>query len=296
MPDPSMWTQRRWLPVALAGATLMGGATARAADTREAREREARKACFTGNVDRGVEILVDLYGETGHPNYIYNQARCFERNGKYDQAVLSYDDYLRKAKDLGDAERAQVEKSIADLRAKIASPSSPGDAGETAPSLLSPTLDAPGTTPGTTPPAKTPEVLLTPPPEEKTTDAGGWPWQRTTGVVSLVVAGGSLAVGVAGTVLRHSRGQDFNDVCTLIDGQPMPRFTGTGPDCRGKYDAVNSSETMMWIGYIGAGVFAAAGTTLLLLAPPVRPHQPNVWARRCVPTLGTAGVACGWSF
>src|SRR6185436_12950482 len=64
MPDPSMWTQRRWLPVALAGATLMGGATARAADTREAREREARKACFTGNVDRGVEILVDLYGET----------------------------------------------------------------------------------------------------------------------------------------------------------------------------------------------------------------------------------------
>ena len=83
------------------------------------REREARKACFTGNVDRGVEILVDLYGETRHPNYIYNQARCFERNGKYDQALLSYEDYLRKATNLGDAERAQVEKSIAELRAKV---------------------------------------------------------------------------------------------------------------------------------------------------------------------------------
>jgi hypothetical protein len=183
---------------------LMGGATARAADTREAREREARKACFTGNVDRGVEILVDLYGETGHPNYIYNQARCFERNGKYDQAVLSYDDYLRKAKDLGDAERAQVEKSIADLRAKIASPSSPGDAGETAPSLLSPTLDAPGTTPGDDAACENARGLVDAAPGGKDDGRGGWPWQRTTGVVSLVVAGGSLAVGVAGTVLRHS--------------------------------------------------------------------------------------------
>jgi hypothetical protein len=288
-----MSKQRRWLTVVtVAGSMLIGGATARAADTREAREREARKACFTGNVDRGVEILVDLYGETGHPNYIYNQARCFERNGKYDQALLSYEDYLRKAKDLGDAERAQVEKSIADLRAKIASPTT-GDAGEAAPSLLAPALDAPGSTPEA---GKPPEVPLAPPADDKATDTGGWPWQRTTGVVSLVVAGGSLALGVAGTVLRHGRGNDFNDVCTLIDGQPMPRFTGTGPDCRGKYDAVNSAERMMWIGYIGAGVFAAAGTTLLLLAPPVRPHQPNVWASRCAPTLGTAGVTCGWNF
>jgi len=288
-----MWTQRRWLTVVtVAGSMLIGAANARAADTREAREREARKACFTGNVDRGVEILVDLYGETGHPNYIYNQARCFERNGKYDQALLSYEDYLRKAKDLGDAERAQVEKSIADLRLKIASPSGPGDAGETAPSLLAPALDAPGSTPEA---GKPPEVPLAPPADDKPTETGGWPWQRTTGVVSLVVAGGTLALGVAGTVLRHGRGNDFNDVCTLIDGQPMPRLTGTGPDCRGKYDAVNSAERMMWIGYIGAGVFAAAGTTLLLLAPPVR-HQPNVWASRCAPTLGTPGVTCGWSF
>ena len=96
-----------------------------AAEGREAREREARKACFTGNVDRGVEILVDLYGETGHPNYIYNQARCFERNGKYDQALLSYEDYLRKAKEVGTAERADVEKAIAELRAKVGNVGSP---------------------------------------------------------------------------------------------------------------------------------------------------------------------------
>ena len=93
---------------------LMWSVSARprgAAEGREAREREARKACFTGNVDRGVEILVDLYGETRHPNYIYNQARCFERNGKYDQALLSYEDYLRKAKDLGETRSAPRSKN-----------------------------------------------------------------------------------------------------------------------------------------------------------------------------------------
>src|SRR3954462_8809057 len=132
---------RRWIPVALTGLMMAGAVTARAAESQEAREREARKACFTGNVDRGVELLVDLYVETQHPNYIYNQARCFERNGKYDQALLSYEDYLRKATNLGDVERAQVEKSIADLRTKLATGGAePG--GAAAPPLLAPALDS----------------------------------------------------------------------------------------------------------------------------------------------------------
>src|SRR5580765_2604500 len=126
----------RWLPVAVTGVAIAVSTAASAAESRDAREREARKACFTGNVDRGVEILVDLYVETQHPNYIYNQARCFERNGKYDQALLSYEDYLRKATNLPEADRAQVEKSIAELRAKLASAPPPSDTGgTTAPAL-----------------------------------------------------------------------------------------------------------------------------------------------------------------
>src|SRR5262245_6286860 len=152
-----MQRQRRWISATVVSLLIAVSAVANAADSREAREREARKACFTGNVDRGVEILVDLYGETGHPNYIYNQARCFERNGKYDQALLSYEDYLRKAANLGDADRAQVEKSIAELRAKVASTASgAGTGGAEAPVLLSPTLDA-SASPG--PPPKPIEVV-----------------------------------------------------------------------------------------------------------------------------------------
>ena len=33
-------------------------------------------------------------------------------------------------------------------------------------------------------------------------------------------------------------------------------------DCRGKRDSVEAAERMMWIGYVGAGVLAAAGVTL----------------------------------
>src|SRR6185369_13414728 len=136
--------ERRWIAAAVTGWLLAVSSTAGAAESREVREREARKACFTGNVDRGVEILVDLYGETGHPNYIYNQARCFERNRKYDQALLSYEDYLRKATNLPEADRAQVEKSIAELRAKLASAPPPSDTGgTTAPALLTPSLNGP---------------------------------------------------------------------------------------------------------------------------------------------------------
>jgi hypothetical protein len=282
--------QGRWFPLAVTGLTMVVSAGARAADSRDAREREARKACFTGNVDRGVEILVDLYGETGHPNYIYNQARCFERNGKYDQAVLSYDDYLRKATNLGDAERAQVEKSIADLRAKLASGS---EGGAAAPALLTPALNtaAPGAA------ARQPDVtLLQPADNEKPRDAEA-PWQRNAGIVSLVAAGGGLAIGVSGTILRQTRGSDFNDACTYYMSQPMPRLTTSGADCRGKYDSVQGADRMMWIGYVSAGVLAGAGATLLLLAPRAQ-QPPGALARSCVPALGgaTSGVMCEWSF
>ena len=288
----------RWLSVAVAGLAMAFSAAARGADSRDAREREARKACFTGNVDRGVEILVDLYGETGHPNYIYNQARCFERNGKYDQAVLSYEDYLRKATNLGETERAQVEKSIAELRPKVGSRSPAPPSGAAAgggPALLTPSLDGDGPLPGVTPD----ENALLPIGAADKTGAAAWPWQRTAGVISLVVAGGELALGVAGHVLHESRAGDFNDVCFISDGVPTPVISGSGADCRGKRQSVEAAERMMWIGYVGAGVFAAAGVTLVLLAPRAD-RTAAIAARRCGPMLaaagGTTGVVCGWSF
>jgi hypothetical protein len=286
--------QRRWIAVAVTGSLMAVSFAAGAAESREVRDREARKACFTGNVDRGVEILVDLYGETGHPNYIFNQARCFERNGKYDQALLSYEDYLRKATNLGEADRAQVEKSIAELRPKVRSASTAPPSGAEAaggPGLLTPSLDGDGPKPD--------DNALLPLGAGDKTGVAAWPWQRTAGVISLIVAGGGLAVGVAGTVLYESRAGDFNEVCTVSNGVPMPVIIGSGADCRGKRDGVEAAERMMWIGYVGAGVFAAAGVTLVLLAPRAD-RTGAIAASRCRPMLaaagGPTGVVCGWSF
>jgi len=286
--------QRRWFPVAVVGLIVAVSAPARAADNRDAREREARKACFTGDVAHGVEILVDLSGETGHPNYIYNQARCFERNGKYDQALLSYEDYLRKATNLPEADRGQVEKSIAELRAKLASTVPPPDAGgTTAPALLTPSLDGPEPGP------RNPNTLLTPAGPDLRAADGRWPWQRSAGVISLIAAGGGLALGVAGTVLHESRSSDFNDHCTVDMGVPTALSQFPGTDCRGKYDSVHAASRMMWIGYVTGGVLAAAGVTLLLTAP--HADGGSVAAtRQCGPLFaaagGTAGVSCGWRF
>jgi len=289
---------RRSVPLAVAALVMAASAAAGAAESHEAREREARKACFTGNVDRGVEILVDLYVETQHPNYIYNQARCFERNGKYDQALLSYEDYLRKAKDLGEAERTQVEKSIAELRAKVSGTPPAGGAGAGsggASALLSPSLDGAAVPPPGGWNEAPPPTPVAPPDQ---TSAPAWPWQRTAGVVSLIAAGGGLALGVAGTVLRHGRADDFNAVCTHYMGQPVPIDSSSTMDfdCRGKYDAVTGAERMMWIGYVGAGVLAGAGVTLLLIAPRADRPRAVAWLERCAPVLGGTGVTCGWSF
>jgi hypothetical protein len=277
--------------VALTSLALARGAAA--AEGREAREREARKACFTGNVDRGVEILVDLYGETGHPNYIYNQARCFERNGKYDQALLSYEDYLRKARDVGTAERAEVDKAIAELRTKVGNVSPPSGpvttpppGAETPPALLTPELDkgapvAPGLLAAQ---QDRPPVEVAP------------PWQLTAGVVSLVASGGALALGIAGHVLREGRAGDFNEACYYTGGRATA-FADPGVDCRGRHDAVQNAETMMLIGYVGAGVLAGAGAALLVLAPRAEMRAAHAALGRCAPMAGTTnGVVCGGTF
>ena len=293
-----MWKQRRWIPVVVTGLMMVGSAAARAAESREAREREARKACFTGNVDRGVEILVDLYGETGHPNYIYNQARCFERNGKYDQALLSYEDYLRKAKDLGDAERAQVEKSIAELRAKVASAPHRRAGGQAAaPALLSPgpRRAGHGAEHAT---RRRPRCSPSGGGDRAARDAD-WPWQRKAGVVSLVVAGGGAGGGHRrnGAAPRPGRRLQRRLHRRRRRADAAHR-RHRDPIAAGKYDAVKSAERMMWIGYVGAGVFTAAGVTLLLLAP-AADSPARRWASRCAPTIAATagtGVACGWSF
>jgi tetratricopeptide (TPR) repeat protein len=51
------------------------------------------------------------------PDFQFNIAKCYERLGEYENAIRSYELYLRTAEDSGD--RAVIEASIADLQRRI---------------------------------------------------------------------------------------------------------------------------------------------------------------------------------
>jgi hypothetical protein len=130
----------------------------------EAKDNAAKKACLTGDVEKGTAILADLYIQTGDPTFIYNQGRCFEQNGRNDQAILRFKEYLRKATRLSRAETDAVRKKIDELRE--------ADYGEVKPTLAPTPSPAPAAPAPTAPPAPAP-VATIPPPVATTPDPLG---------------------------------------------------------------------------------------------------------------------------
>ena len=109
---------RSLLVAASLGALL--ASTAQAAPPRKSPEREAKKACLTGNVEKGVAILAELYVETDDPTWLFNQGRCFEQNTRHVEAISRFKEYLRKATNLSQAERTEAESHIAECETALA--------------------------------------------------------------------------------------------------------------------------------------------------------------------------------
>ena len=86
------------------------------AASRQTPEKTARKACLSGDYEKGVAILSDLFVETQDPTWIFNQARCFEQNRRYEDAIARFQEYLRAAPSLSAADKELTEKHIADCR------------------------------------------------------------------------------------------------------------------------------------------------------------------------------------
>jgi hypothetical protein len=89
------------------------------ATSRDGNERAAKKACLSGNIDKGLEILSDLYIDYKEPIYIYNQGRCCEQGHRYEDAISHFREYLLKASELTEAERVETEKHIATCQAYL---------------------------------------------------------------------------------------------------------------------------------------------------------------------------------
>jgi hypothetical protein len=229
-------------------------------------EKQAMKACLSGDYLKGVSILADLFVETGDATYLWNQGRCYEQNVRYVEAAERFREYLRKAPKLSAKVREETERHIADCEAAIAK-SRPADP------PLPPHPDPP--LPPPDPKRQDVVVVVEPPPPPPAST--GRPWQRTAKWVALGGAVAFLGVGVVGHVRYYGKNKDFNDdpACPA------------GPGCKSLANAADTAQILAIVGYGGAAV--AAGLSLTLFLTDKSPSGSRV-SLSCAP--GLASVSC----
>ena len=225
---------------------------------------EARRACLTGDYQKGIAILSDLFVKTEAPNYIYNQGRCLEQSARYDEAIVRFEEYLRVTKGSAAKERTEAEEHIADCRSKVAKSAS--------------VAPPPAPTPpiGVQPPVPTepePMANVVQPKSDSPTSGRGL---RIAGITAGALGVASLATAIILNIKANSLADDLN--------------TPAGYD-RGKHSQQSNYQTATWIGYgvgsaclIGGAIlyylgYSAESSSAVALLPLVAPDQAGVALR-----------------
>jgi hypothetical protein len=228
------------LAVALPSSTL-AAPRERAKDTRPL---EARKACAAGNVERGIEILAEIIVENGDPNAIYNQARCYQQNGRAEQALPRFKEYLRVAKVLNPTERGEVEGFITELEAEIERRAQRPAVPPPAAVAASPVAHEPQELTSTAAPAADGSAL------------------RPLRVASYVAAG----LGVAGLGAGAVFGWRTRDRARAVEQTVDP----TSPQAFSRLmDQGRQAETLQWVGYGVGGAALLASAALYYFSRPL---------------------------
>jgi hypothetical protein len=159
--------------------------------THAAREKAAKKACAMGNFEKGADILTDLFVETNDPIYVYNQGRCYQQNSRWEQAISRFREFLRKAQDLPESDRADARRQIADCEASL------GKTAQVAPPPVAPTPPAPTPYVETLLPVPSPTLAETynkpePPPSDGSRGKG----LRVAGIILASVGVAAVGTGV----------------------------------------------------------------------------------------------------
>ncbi len=100
-------------------AVLLAAPIAQAGRRPDPRPAKAKRACAAGQVERGVAILAELLVDRGDVNAIYNQGRCYQQNGRAELAIARFREYLRVARAVSPAERAEVTGFITELESEL---------------------------------------------------------------------------------------------------------------------------------------------------------------------------------
>jgi hypothetical protein len=234
---------------------------------KSAQEKAAKKACSVGDYQKGVDILGDLFVDTGDPTYVYNQGRCYQQNSQGEQAINRFREYLRKDKSVSGSDRAEVDQQIAECEASL---------GKTSQVAPPPTVATPPTTAHVeTPPSAlepaTPEVAATP--AAPLSDGSQGKGLRAAGIVCAVVGLAAVGTGVALAMKTQSITSDEKK---------------TGGGTQAQEDQRKSLVTWGWVSY-GVGAAAlATGVALYIAGWPRSDQSGNV---ALLPILGPDGAA-----
>ena len=231
------------LLIALALVIAADPATARAAPPAdvEKRERDALAACDGQDIKGGIALLGRLYADTLDPTYIYNQARCYQKNEHNREAVGRFREFLRVTKEPTGELAQRARGAIAELELLLAAPT-PAPAPPPPPSVapaLSPSDVSAGSV---TTSARAPGGL-------RPLQIGG------------LVAGG---LGLAGL----GTGVYFSLRVRTLEGEAERLSNDLGkdhPNVRSKLTAGDAAERRQWIGYGVGAALVGAGAALFFL-------------------------------
>jgi hypothetical protein len=303
------------IPLWLFTALPLGSPGAEAAGETDPRELEARERCDSGDVRAGVAQLAQLYVATLNPIYVYRQAQCFQRNGRDENAIERYREYLRRTREVTPKGRQWIESRIRELEASSraaalvpppvsvppphpSEPVSPGGPSRIQPASarLQGLKDDPtsgGAAPWVQPPSGPGPRAAGGPGDGRAVagvadwQAPGQSWQRLSSLVLATAAGAALGTAVTFHVAREDSARQYNRHC-------FPFKVGACTDMEAR---VTSTQTGAVLAYAGAAVLAVGSTFFYLSAPESRTagSRPSMVALACRPS-GLQGVSCGGRF
>lgn len=251
------------------------------AASRDARERQAREACLSGDYQKGVSILSRLFVLTENPVHIFNQGRCFEQNRKYEDALARFQEFLRVGKNLDPMAREKANQHIAECRAIIneqatlraPSPTPPPDpvaAPQPPAAVTSAKTPAPSPVPASVP------VVTQPAPESPHASGSGL---RTAGVITTAVGGAALVAGLLLNLKVNSMSDELQQKDKYSESKNSSRKTyktvsaisyGVGAAC------VATGAVLYLLGLKGQGDSATAnggGSAMVEWTPVVSPSR-----------------------
>jgi tetratricopeptide (TPR) repeat protein len=222
---------------------LASPASADKVKPKSAREKAAQKACALGDYQKGVEILADLFVETGDPNLIFNSARCYQQSGRFAQALARFQEYLRKDDHLSDADKADAQRRIRECEAELAKEAQSAQP----PAAASPPVAPPAPAPAPPPPLK-PDVSTKSAPPAPDDNRGKE--LRVAGIVCAAVGVAALGAGIGLTLKTRNLSSDADK---------------NGGGTQADEDRRKTLETWGWVGY-GVGAAAIATGMVLYIA------------------------------